>query len=100
MNFFKIWIYGTKTNISYFISLTDKWNERYRYWITDDWEGWKEVSIFLDYFTFSTSGQPANAKINHVKDYPLMSVDIEMNSQRASSTGSFKLIIGGVEVTR
>ncbi len=89
MNTIKIWIYGTQTHKSYFVQLVAKRKEQYRYWLTDDWKGWKQISIRLNSFKFRK------------KDYPLFSLDFEMNSsERPSSTGNFRLIIGEMEVTR
>ncbi len=97
---FKFWIYGTQTYTSYFLDLIDNLNGHYWYWLTDDWKGWKQISILLDTFKFHTPKQRRNKEINKIKVYPLKSIDINMNSLiNFSSSGNFRLTIGEMEVT-
>ncbi len=101
MDTFKIWIFGRKTDISYFMTLVDKWEEQFIYWFTDDWKGWKQITIPLDHFWFRTRYQSSTAKINNKIDYPLSALEFQMNLwDRSTSVGVFRLTIGEMEVTR
>ncbi len=99
MNTFKIWVYGKKTRISYFIRIIDALNESYSYWLTDDWSGWKQISIPLDSFKISASKIKNKTDIN--KHYPLKRLVFGMDSAvNNSSAGKFRLTIGKMSVTR
>ncbi len=101
INTLKLWIFGRMTQRPYFIQIFDKGNELYWYWMKDDWQGWNQVCIPFKSFKFRTPYQPSNAKINHILDFPLSGLGIEMNShEKMTSCGYFRLTIGDVEATR
>lgn len=74
MKTFRMWVYGSGSQARFNIDLEDAQKEQFRYTVTDDFKGWKELVIPLSDFKVRTDWQAPDAKINRKLDFPMMTV--------------------------
>jgi len=76
----KMWIYGGKSGGKFNIDLEELGREQFRYTITDDWSGWKEISIKLSEIPVRSDWQASDAKKNGKLDFPLKTIQFFTSS--------------------
>jgi hypothetical protein len=71
-------MYGTDSKIQVAFDLKDSGNEIYRFVVTDDFVGWKQVVCPFTGFYARDDWQPDNADKNGVMDFPIKSFQFEV----------------------
>lgn len=66
---------GSKTKIAF--DIKDNGNEMWRFIITDDLKGWKQITCPLNEFFARGDWQPSNADANATLDFPVKSFQFE-----------------------
>ncbi|MCX7820804.1 MAG: hypothetical protein N2258_03920 [Brevinematales bacterium] len=100
-NTIKFWLYGTKSNNSYLIQLIDKNNESFAHIMYDNWKGWKQIRIPFEKIKSRMDYQDSRARVNRKIDFPIKTLNFELNSYPpASTSGKLKIIINEIELTR
>ena len=70
-------MYGTDSKNQIAFDFKDKGNEVWRYMVTDDFKGWKQVVCPFGQFVARSDWQPDNAQKNGQIDFPLRSYRVE-----------------------
>jgi beta-glucosidase len=74
MKTYRMWVYGSGSNSKFYVDLEDAQKEQFRYVLTDDFKGWKEIVIPLSDFKWRTDWQAPDAVLNKKFDFPMMTV--------------------------
>ncbi len=76
-NALAFYMYGSNSGTMVAVDLKDNGNEMWRYMVTDDFTGWKQIVCpFADFYA-RNDWQPDNADKNGVLDFPLKSYQFE-----------------------
>ncbi|MFA6350176.1 MAG: carbohydrate binding domain-containing protein [Candidatus Omnitrophota bacterium] len=70
-------MYGNDSKNQIAFDFKDKGNEIWRYMITDDFKGWKQVVCPFDQFVARSDWQPDSAEKNTAIDFPLKNYQVE-----------------------
>jgi len=76
-NAISVYIYGGNTGDSIAFDLKDAGGEMWRYIITDDFDGWKQIGLPFNQFYARSDWQPASADNNSQLDFPIKSYQFE-----------------------
>ncbi|MBL7070374.1 MAG: hypothetical protein ISS27_02750 [Candidatus Omnitrophica bacterium] len=76
-NAISVYVYGENSGSSIAFDLKDAGSEMWRYIITDDFDGWKQVVFPFDQFYARSDWQPASADNNSQMDFPVQSYQFE-----------------------
>ncbi len=74
---FTFWMYGTGSKTQLAVDLKDSGNEMWRFIVTDDTKGWKQIVCPLAEFYARNDWQPEAADKNGVMDFPIKSYQFE-----------------------
>ena len=76
-NAFSLYMYGRNSGGVVAFDLKDSGGEAWRFFLDDDFRGWKEIICPLDEFFPRADWQPEGATRNEVLDFPIMSFQFE-----------------------
>jgi len=76
-NAISVYVYGENSGSSIAFDLKDSGSEMWRYIITDDFDGWKQIVFPFDQFYARSDWQPASADNNSQMDFPVKSYQFE-----------------------
>jgi len=71
------YMYGTSSNANIAFDIKDNGNEIWRFIVTDDFKGWKQIVCKFDAFYVRDDWQPEVADKNGTIDYPIKSYQFE-----------------------
>ncbi|MBU4234693.1 MAG: hypothetical protein KKF43_19450 [Proteobacteria bacterium] len=76
-NAFSVYMYGKNSKGKVAFDIKDSGFEIWRFMIDDDFEGWKEIVMPFSEFFARADWQPFNADRNSVRDFPIMTFQLE-----------------------
>jgi len=76
-NAISVYVYGGNSGSSIAFDLKDAGGEMWRYIITDDFDGWKQIVFPFNQFYARSDWQPASADNNSQMDFPVKSYQFE-----------------------
>ncbi len=76
-NAVSIFMYGQKTGSVVAFDVKDSGGEYWRFLLTDDFTGWKEMVCPFAHFFVRNDWQPEDAEVNERMDFPIMSFQFE-----------------------
>ncbi len=76
-NVFSIWMYGRNSRGVVAFDVKDSGGELWRFFLDDNFSGWKEVIMPFDHFFLRKDWQPETADNNELMDFPLKSYQFE-----------------------
>ncbi|MEK6715306.1 MAG: carbohydrate binding domain-containing protein [Candidatus Omnitrophota bacterium] len=76
-NAISFYIYGSGSKTKIAFDIKDSGNEMWRFIITDDFSGWKQISCPFNEFFARGDWQPQTANANAILDFPVKSFQFE-----------------------